>query len=90
MYLYDNQQMPIYKYVESHTIIVHRHIYVSPVTINVVPYNKNTISVWIILRISMIKPRDIAVCFCAAMKHIKKGIHFFALIYDPRLHHACT
>lgn len=26
LYLHDNQQMPIYKYVESHTIIVQRHM----------------------------------------------------------------
>jgi hypothetical protein len=89
-YLYDNQQMPIYKYVESHNIIVHRYIYVSPVTINMVPYNRNTISAKIILRLSTIKPRDIAVCFRAALKHTKKGIHSFVLIYDLGLRYACT
>jgi len=39
-----NQQMNIYKYIQSH-IILHQHVSVTLVTIITLSYNKNTISI---------------------------------------------
>ena len=43
-----NQQMHIYKYVQSHTISFHQHVSVTLVTIIRVAYNKNKINIQII------------------------------------------
>jgi hypothetical protein len=57
--LYGNQQMHIYKYVQSNTIILHQHVSVTPVTTIRLSYDKNTISVQMIVQKCMIKPLDI-------------------------------
>ena len=44
-----NQQTHIYKYVQSHTVILHQHISVTFLTIIKVAYNKNTIYIQIIV-----------------------------------------
>lgn len=54
-----NQYMHIYKYAQSHIIILHQHVLVTPVIIIRVSYNKNTINIQIILQICMIKPLDV-------------------------------
>lgn len=51
--------MHIYKYAQSHIIILHQHVLVTPVIIIRVSYNKNTINIQIILQICMIKPLDV-------------------------------
>jgi len=37
--------MCIYKYVQSHIIILHQHVLVTFVTIIIVPYNKHVINI---------------------------------------------
>ena len=46
----------IYKYGASHIIILHQHVSVTLATIIVVSYNKDTISVHVIVQKYMIKP----------------------------------
>jgi len=53
-----NQQMHIYKYIQSHIIILHQHVSVTPVTIIRVSYNKNTINIQIIVKTYTTKPLD--------------------------------
>jgi len=49
--------MHIYKYVQSHIIIIlHRHILVTPVTINNVSSNMNKINIQITVSKCIIKP----------------------------------
>jgi len=40
-----NQQMHIYKYVQSHIVIIHQHVSTTAVTIIRMLYNKNTINI---------------------------------------------
>jgi hypothetical protein len=42
-----NQKMHSYKYVQSHVIILHLHIFVTPVTIIILFCYKNTLNVQI-------------------------------------------
>jgi len=37
-----NKQIHIYKYVQSHIVIIHQHVSTTPVTIIRASYNKNT------------------------------------------------
>jgi len=53
-----NQQMHIYKYIQSHIIILHQHVSVTPVSIIRLSYNKNTINIQIIVKTCTIKPLD--------------------------------
>jgi len=46
----------ILKNVQSHSIILHQHISVTPVTIIWVAYDKNTISIQVTVQKCMIKP----------------------------------
>jgi hypothetical protein len=48
--------MHIYKYAQSHIIILHQHVSVTLWTIIRLPYNKNTISIQIIVQKYIIKP----------------------------------
>jgi len=47
--------MHIYKYVQSYVIILHLHILVTPVTIIIVFYYKNTLSIQILVQKCVIK-----------------------------------
>jgi hypothetical protein len=67
-----NQQMHIYKYVQSHIVILHQHISAAPVTIRVA-YNKNTINIQIIVQRYMmlqlicksnVPPNSFIIYFC--------------------------
>jgi len=57
--LYDNQQMHIYKYVQSNTIILNQHVSINPVTTIRLSYDKNTSSVELIVQKRIIKTLDI-------------------------------
>ena len=57
--LYDNQQMHIYKYVQSNTIILHQNVSITPVTTIRLSYDKNSLSVDVIVQKCMITPLDI-------------------------------
>jgi BarA-like signal transduction histidine kinase len=73
MYLYNvlctyiiNQQMHIYKHVQSHIIILHQHVSVTHVIIISVPYNKKTSKYNIqrtIVQKCMIKPFGVTLDF---------------------------
>jgi len=56
-----NQQMDIYKYVQSHVILQQR-VSVTPVTIIRASYNNNTTDIQIIVQISMIKAPEFLQC----------------------------
>jgi len=62
MYLYDNQQLHIYKYVQSYIIIIiiQQHVSVTSVIIIRVAYNKNTIRIQIAVQKCMTESYDIA------------------------------
>ena len=47
--------MHIYKYVQSHIVIIHQHVSPIPVTIITVSYNKNTVRITIIVQKRMKK-----------------------------------
>ena len=69
-----SQQIHIYKYVQSHIIILHQHVLFTPVTIiSVVAYDKNTFSIQIIEKKCMIQPidviLDISVAFLMVIKY---------------------
>jgi hypothetical protein len=51
--------MHIYKYVQSHIILLQEHLLLTLVTIIRVPYNKNTIKIQIVVQKFMIKPLTI-------------------------------
>ena len=50
IYLHDKPTNAIYKYVQSQIAIIQQHVSTTPVTIIRVSYNKNTISVEIIVQ----------------------------------------
>jgi len=47
-----NQQMHIYKYVQQYIVICQHHVSVTPVTIVMVLYHKNTISTQITVKLN--------------------------------------
>jgi hypothetical protein len=64
LYIYIiDQQMNIYKYVQSHIIIFHQHVSVTSMTTIRVSYNKTTIKIQIIVWKNMIKPLEDALTF---------------------------
>jgi len=44
-----NQQMYLYKYVQSHIIILHQHVSITPLAIIKLSYNTNAVNIQIIL-----------------------------------------
>ena len=56
-----NQPMHIYRYAQSHIIILHHYVSGTPLC-----YNKNTINIQITEQKSMIKPLGISLIFCSA------------------------
>jgi hypothetical protein len=50
--------MHIYKYVQSHIIVLHQHVSVTAVTIVMVYYNKNTINIQITVQECLVKSLD--------------------------------
>jgi len=54
-----NQQMHLYKYVQSLIIILHQYVSITPVTIIRVSYNTDAISIQIIFQKIMIKSFDV-------------------------------
>ena len=53
-----NQTMHIYKYVQSQVTVLHLHILVTSMTVIIVLYYKNTLSIQIIVQKCVIKPLD--------------------------------
>jgi hypothetical protein len=82
-----SQQKHIYKYVQSHIIIIiiHQHVSSTLVTIiSVVACNKNTLSVQIIEQKSMIKPTDVTLDFSVAFLMVIK--YQIILLCETALH----
>jgi len=52
--------MHLYKYVQSHIIIFHQLVSITPVTIIMASYKQNSMSVQIIVQKCVIKPLDVA------------------------------
>ena len=84
-----SQQKHIYKYVQSHIIIIiiilHQHVSSTLVTIiSVVACNKNTLSIQIIEQKSMIKPTDVTRDFSVAFLMVIK--YQIILLCETALH----
>jgi len=84
-----SQQRNIYKYVQSHIIIIiiilHQRVSVTLVTIiSVVACNKNTYSIQIIEQKSMIKPIDFTLDFSVAFLIVIK--YQIILLCEPAQH----
>jgi len=58
--------MHIFKYAQSHITVLRQHVSVTPVTIVMVYYNKNTINTQITVKECLIKPLDSTLCFSVA------------------------
>ena len=72
LYLYDKPTNALYKYVQSHIIILHQLVLVTPVTIIRVCYNKHTFRIQIILQKLMIKPLSVMLGFSIALLYSHK------------------
>jgi hypothetical protein len=66
--------MLIYKKVQLHTTFIHRHVLVTPVTVFSVSYDKNMISIQIIVQKCMVKPLNVTRVFSKNLLLVKMQV----------------
>ena len=71
--------MLIYKNVQLHIIIIHRHVSVTPLTVVSVSCDKNIISIQIIVQKCMVKPLNVTCIFSENLLLVK--IQFIPTIW---------
>jgi hypothetical protein len=72
LYLYDKPTNALYKYMQSHIIILRQHVSVTPVTVIRVCYNKRTFTIQIIVHKFMLKPLSVMLYFSVALPYSHK------------------
>jgi hypothetical protein len=71
--------MNIFKYAQSHIIVLHQHVSVTPLTVVMEYDNKNTINVQITVQDCLITPRDSALYFSVAFFMVIKYRNILSL-----------